>query len=61
MHAEVPTVVPPEITAILRDFAQNKDSGQVILNLNKGEIQSYKTVRHVRVIDKGGPIKGKSA
>lgn len=52
MRAKVSDPVPPEVTQILRDFAANGDNGQVILNLNRGAIESYKTVRYVRVIDK---------
>jgi hypothetical protein len=54
-------IVPPEISAILRDFARNRDNGQVILNLNEGEIRSYKLVRYVRVIDKGSGGSAESA
>lgn len=45
-------VVPAEVEKILRDFADSEENGQVILNLNRGAIESYKTVRYVRVIDK---------
>lgn len=50
-------LVPPEVEQILRDFAKAGENGQVILNLNRGAIESYKTVRYVRVIDKGDSSK----
>ena len=52
-------VVPAEVREILIDFARKSESGQVILNLNAGTVESYKTVRYVRVIDKGRGGKGK--
>ena len=52
------SAVPAEVEEILRDYAAAGDSGQVILNLNKGAVESYKTVRYVRVIDKRGARKG---
>lgn len=52
-------LVPLEIEQVLRDFANNRESGQVILNLNRGAIESYKMVRYVRVIDKERNSRGK--
>lgn len=51
-------VLPAEVEEILRDFADSSDNGQVILNLNGGQIESYKTVRYVRVIDRKRGGKG---
>jgi hypothetical protein len=46
--------VPPEVTQILRDFAASGANGQVILNLNRGAIETYKIVHYERIIDKEG-------
>lgn len=54
-------LIPKEVREALSNFALRRENGQIVLNLNDGFVQSYKTVRYVRVVDKKGKDKRQSA
>lgn len=41
--------LPTCVIQCIRTFQQDGLTGQIVLNYNHGEIQSYQSIRHVRV------------
>jgi hypothetical protein len=41
--------LPPEVTAVVREFRSERTDGQIVLNFHLGRIASMKITRHKRL------------